>query len=311
MDFIVVKDAFNAFKAVLDGYYNKDKGESIQYLGAGSIGYQLTQPDNLHRFCYKGKGGKVIPIDIKELSDGSRISLNLDMESRDFTINSIYYDFANNKFHDNFRIFGASGAFQDIKNKLITWNRVKKSQIFKDSSRILRAARLKNKLGFKIHSNMKKIIQKHSEILIRKEKNKSGLRREMDKFFEKGYPKYAEAMRDLVEIGYLQAIIKCELPHDRIEVQDPQTIFNFLKFYEKIQIFISKSIIKLASNSIKNGDEFDFDNDLELMSKVIKLNSVMKKFAFVYSCCEAEDLEGCELKETYMEMDTLFVSSKS
>lgn len=105
--------------------------------------------------------GQRIDLDIRELGYRTKDIL-WDMETRDFTMNSIYYDFINKRmFHyveENFRLTDINilPFEKHIANKTIKWIPMLKEKIFKDPCRILRAIRFESTLqGFKSGNSLK------------------------------------------------------------------------------------------------------------------------------------------------------------
>ncbi|MBQ3214411.1 MAG: CCA tRNA nucleotidyltransferase [Clostridia bacterium] len=85
--------------------------------------------------------------------------INLDAKRRDFTINAIYYDLTNNTFIDIF------SAKNDIKNRLIKAVPNAFETLSKDGERLLRMAKFRAKLGFKIDKETLCAAKKYSNNL--------------------------------------------------------------------------------------------------------------------------------------------------
>lgn len=86
-------------------------------------------------------------------------SLYKDLERRDLTINSIAVNINTLDIVDNFN------GLSDIQNGLL--NGISEHNFVDDPLRILRAYRFKSILGFKISDNLKNIILKHSNLLLK------------------------------------------------------------------------------------------------------------------------------------------------
>ena len=83
----------------------------------------------------------------------------IDAKRRDFTINAIYVDLTTNKFRDVF------DGMIDIKNRLIKTVLTPDETLSRDGERLLRMAKLKAKLGFKIENKTFISAEKYSNNL--------------------------------------------------------------------------------------------------------------------------------------------------
>ena len=86
-----------------------------------------------------------------DIAQGLNNSPDDDIERRDFTINSIFYDLKNGKFYDK------NCGFDDIERKIIKTSNVENLE--NDPLRMLRAFRFQAQLGFKIDDSILKYIQ--------------------------------------------------------------------------------------------------------------------------------------------------------
>ncbi|MDF2530232.1 MAG: pcnB, partial [Gammaproteobacteria bacterium] len=86
-------------------------------------------------------------------------SLEEDAIRRDFTVNALYYDPANNSIHD------FTEGITDFKNKQIRLIGNPEARFKEDPVRILRAIRIANKLGFSLETTTEKAIDKTLEFL--------------------------------------------------------------------------------------------------------------------------------------------------
>ena len=88
-----------------------------------------------------------------------KINLEEELKRRDFTINSIAYSFEDNT------VFDPENGINDINKKLIRISDSSGKGIVNDPIRILRAYRLKNKLGFNIDSFSESVIRDNIYLL--------------------------------------------------------------------------------------------------------------------------------------------------
>lgn len=104
------------------------KGEAFEYTTFRKDSYDLS--------------GKHTPIEVGFVDD-----IKVDAKRRDFTINSIYYDFYADEFLDY------NGGIEDLRNKIIRTPLSPKQTFKEDALRILRAIRLASEINFKVEVN--------------------------------------------------------------------------------------------------------------------------------------------------------------
>lgn len=124
-------------------------------------------------------------------------SKEFDASRRDFTVNGMFFDPIAGKIYDFVE------GQKDLQNRVIRFIGEPKNRIIEDPLRLLRAIRLKNKLGFQHESKSWEVIKENSERI-----NKiSGerIRDELNKMFED--PNRIAALTDLKESGLLAQIL--------------------------------------------------------------------------------------------------------
>ena len=102
-----------------------------------------------------------------DIAQGLNNNVDDDIQRRDFTINSIFYDLKNSDFVD------IAGGFKDIKQRVIKTADLK--NLNDDPLRMLRAFRFKAQLGFEIDSEVLEYIKNNGKKLntVAKERIKS------------------------------------------------------------------------------------------------------------------------------------------
>lgn len=153
------------------------------------------------------------------------LDLNIDALRRDFTINAIYFDIANNKIVD------PTNGVLDLKNRVISTTRIGEEVFSEDGLRLMRLVRLSAELNFDIEINTlnaaKKFAYKIKEISVER------IREELDKILladtKYGIPyAHIKGMKLLTDIGVMQFI----LPELTLGIGMPQR-----KDYHKYDVF--------------------------------------------------------------------------
>lgn len=178
----------------------------------------------------------VLNEDYADIAQGLNNSVDNDVDRRDFTINSIFYDLKKSEFYDK------NGGFNDLRAKIIRTKDLK--NLSDDPLRMLRAYRFKSQLGFKIDDNILNFIKNNGKSLdnIAKER----INQEIIKMFEGDF--LTQTLLEMYDIGLLE------------------TVFPFIKNIKKIppnshhhldlvhhsietvnQIRIKKPLLKLAA----------------------------------------------------------------
>lgn len=129
-----------------------------------------------------------------DIAQGLNNSVDDDIQRRDFTINSIFYDLKNSTLID------IAGGFKDIEQKVIKTSNIK--NLDDDPLRILRAFRFQAQLGFKIDDAVLEYIKKNGEKLnaIAKER----INQEILKMFEGKF--LPETLLNMHDIDFLEIV---------------------------------------------------------------------------------------------------------
>ncbi len=160
--------------------------EIINMIGGTKV--LLDNENEIYRVVLKDK------INYLDITKPVENDLLKDIERRDFTINSLFFDLNKEEFYDphNFS--------DDIKNKKIRTYDLK--NLSDDPLRLLRAYRFKALLGFDIENNVKDFIKENGELL-----NKSAKERinyELVKMFSGDF--IVDSLLDMQKIGFLNVI---------------------------------------------------------------------------------------------------------
>ncbi len=134
---------------------------------------------------------KINYLDISEIVGDS---IEEDLTRRDFTINSIAYDFKNNKYIDT------TGGIDDLKNGIL--RHYKDSNFEDDPLRILRAFRFLSVTGFKPANVLTKAIKKYKPLLLKPSVERISY--ELMKFFGGKY--CADTLLLMDEYGILEGL---------------------------------------------------------------------------------------------------------
>ena len=200
---------------------NKWDGTFIELDNENKI-YRVVLPD------------KINFLDISELQGNS---IEEDLKRRDFTINAIAYDLANDKFVD------VTGGLKDLKNKVL--RHIDDKNFEDDPLRILRAFRFYAVTGFKITIELENALKKYLPLALNPAKER--INYEIMKLFGGDFTSCALLKMD--EFGLLEKIFPCiremkkvppnthhhlDLFHHVIEtVRQIEILYNEISGFEK------------------------------------------------------------------------------
>lgn len=160
---------------------NKWDGTFIELDSENKI-YRVVLPD------------KINFLDISELQGNS---IEEDLKRRDFTINAIAYDLANNEFID------VTGGLNDLKNKVL--RHIDDKNFEDDPLRILRAFRFYAVTGFKMTIELENALKKYLPLALNPAKER--INYEIMKLF--GGVFASSALLKMDEFGLLEKIFPC------------------------------------------------------------------------------------------------------
>ena len=160
---------------------NKWDGTFIELDSENKI-YRVVLPD------------KINFLDISELQGNS---IEEDLKRRDFTINAIAYDLANNEFID------VTGGLNDLKNKIL--RHIDDKNFEDDPLRILRAFRFYAVTGFKMTIELEKALKKYLPLALNPAKER--INYEIMKLFGGDFA--SSALLKMDEFGLLEKIFPC------------------------------------------------------------------------------------------------------
>ena len=200
---------------------NKWDGTFIELDNENKI-YRVVLPD------------KINFLDISELQGNS---IEEDLKRRDFTINAIAYDLANDKFVD------VTGGLKDLKNKVL--RHIDDKNFEDDPLRILRAFRFYAVTGFKMTKELEDALKKYMPMALNPAKER--INYEIMKLFGGDFTSCALLKMD--EFGLLEKIFPCiremkkvppnthhhlDLFHHVIEtVRQIEILYNEISGFEK------------------------------------------------------------------------------
>lgn len=129
-----------------------------------------------------------------DIAQGLNNNVDDDIERRDFTINSIFYDLKKGEFYDK------NGGFNDIERKIIKTVNLKNLE--DDPLRMLRTFRFQAQLGFEIDNSIINFIKKNTKSLdnIAKER----INQEILKMFEGDF--LVPTLLKMYDIGLLETV---------------------------------------------------------------------------------------------------------
>ena len=160
---------------------NKWDGTFIELDSENKI-YRVVLPD------------KINFLDISELQGNS---IEEDLKRRDFTINAIAYDLANDKFVD------VTGGLKDLKNKVL--RHIDDKNFEDDPLRILRAFRFYAVTGFKMTIELENALKKYLPLALNPAKER--INYEIMKLFGGDFA--SSALLKMDEFGLLEKIFPC------------------------------------------------------------------------------------------------------
>ncbi len=129
-----------------------------------------------------------------DIAQGLNNSVDDDIQRRDFTVNSIFYDLKKGEFYDK------NGGFRDITDRIIRTPELKNLE--DDPLRMLRAFRFQAQLGFRIDDEILEYVQKNGKTLDMVARER--INQEILKMFEgKSLPKTLLNMHDA---GFLEIV---------------------------------------------------------------------------------------------------------
>lgn len=160
---------------------NKWDGTFIELDNENKI-YRVVLPD------------KINFLDISELQGNS---IEEDLKRRDFTINAIAYDLANDKFID------VTGGLNDLKNKVL--RHIDDKNFEDDPLRILRAFRFYAVTGFKMTIELENALKKYLPLALNPAKER--INYEIMKLFGGDFA--SSALLKMDEFGLLEKIFPC------------------------------------------------------------------------------------------------------
>lgn len=160
---------------------NKWDGTFIELDSENKI-YRVVLPD------------KINFLDISELQGNS---IEEDLKRRDFTINAIAYDLANNEFID------VTGGLNDLKNKVL--RHIDDKNFEDDPLRILRAFRFYAVTGFKMTIELENALKKYLPLALNPAKER--INYEIMKLFGGDFA--SSALLKMDEFGLLEKIFPC------------------------------------------------------------------------------------------------------
>lgn len=184
-DLILKNEVSNDRDIVL---FNADT-ERVSRNIADSIGGAFVELDGVNRIYRIVKGE-----DFVDVAEGLNDSLFEDVDRRDFTINSIFYDLSKNEIYDKNR------GLDDLKGGVIRTYHLK--NLSDDPLRLLRACRFASVLGFRVDASILEYIKKEGKTLDTVAKER--VNQEIVKMFEgKFLPETLEWMHDS---GFLEVV---------------------------------------------------------------------------------------------------------
>lgn len=202
-----IKNAFKDAEAFLVGGYIRDLAlfstvspdkdivlfncdtEAVSREVADKIGGAFVELDGENKI-YR----VVLGENYADIAQGLNNSVDDDIQRRDFTINSIFYDLKNGEFIDN------SGGFADLEKRVIKTCDLKNLE--EDPLRMLRAFRFQAALGFEVDTEILKHIQKNGKTLDTVAKER--INQEILKMFEGKF--LPETLLNMYDAGFLEIV---------------------------------------------------------------------------------------------------------
>ncbi len=163
--------------------------ENVARKIADDIGGAFVELDSLNKI-YR----VVLGENYADIAQGLNNSVDDDIQRRDFTINSIFYDLKKGEFYDK------NGGFYDLQKKVIKTANLENLE--DDPLRMLRMFRFKAGLNFEIDTEILEYIQKNGKNLdtIAKER----INQEILKMFQGNF--LVETLLNMYDIGFLEIV---------------------------------------------------------------------------------------------------------
>ncbi len=215
----------------------------------------LDEKENIHRVVLSDK------INYIDIVNPINHSIDDDLARRDFTINAIAFSFKNYKFLDPY------SGIEDIKNEKI--REISEKNFIDDPLRLLRAFRFQSILGFELSEKLKKIINKHANLIVKPSKERINL--ELTKLFG-GKNAYA-ALRDCDNFGLLEIILPCIIDIKKV----PPNLHHHLNLFEH-SLEVVRQIQILYENSDENVQSMLTNNKIGAYTKI----SLLKLAGFLH-----------------------------
>lgn len=190
----------------------------------------LDSENEIYRVVLKDK------INFLDITKPIQNDILKDIERRDFTVNSLFFDINEEEFYDPYNFI------EDIKNKKIKTFNLKNLE--EDSLRLIRAYRFKSTLGFEIDENIKDFIRKNGEIINNVAKERVNY--ELVKMFSGSHLK--ETLLDMRENKFLNVIFPIFNEVDKIPPNTHHHLPLTLHLIETVDnIRIDNPYLKIAA----------------------------------------------------------------
>ena len=185
---------------------------------------------------------KINFLDISELQGNT---IEEDLKRRDFTINAIAYDLANDKFVD------VTGGLKDLKNKVL--RHIDDKNFEDDPLRILRAFRFYAVTGFKITIELENALKKYLPLALNPAKER--INYEIMKLFGGNFA--SGALLKMDEFGLLEKIFPCVTEMKKVP---PNTHHHLDLFHHVVETVRQIEIMysKLSGFEKEHLDAIDF-----------------------------------------------------
>ena len=208
---------------------NKWDGTFIELDNENKI-YRVVLPD------------KINFLDISELQGNS---IEEDLKRRDFTINAIAYDLANDKFVD------VTGGLKDLKNKVL--RHIDDKNFEDDPLRILRAFRFYAVTGFKMTIELENALKKYLPLALKPAKER--INYEIMKLFGGDFA--SSALLKMDEFGLLEKIFPCVTEMKKVP---PNTHHHLDLFHHVVETVRQIEILynKISGFEKEHLDAIDF-----------------------------------------------------
>lgn len=208
---------------------NKWDGTFIELDSENKI-YRVVLPD------------KINFLDISELQGNT---IEEDLKRRDFTINAIAYDLANNEFID------VTGGLKDLKNKVL--RHIDDKNFEDDPLRILRAFRFYAVTGFKMTIELENALKKYLPLALNPAKER--INYEIMKLFGGDFA--SGALLKMDEFGLLEKIFPCVIEMKKVP---PNTHHHLDLFHHVVETVRQIEILynKISGFEKEHLDAIDF-----------------------------------------------------